>query len=168
MDLSHSLSYPVLFIGIVSVGAFAFGLMSWLKLRRLHGRWMTLLQRPQGGNLEQMLEDHLYERRDTLEKLKAAEARIALLEKKMETSKRHLALVRYDAFEDVGGNQSFALAVYDDLGDGAVINSIVGRTDCRVYGKALNRGRSERNLSREEQLAIEEAVDHDSRPLMTS
>lgn len=115
-----------------------------------------------------MLEEHLYERRDTLEKLRSAEARIAQLENKMETSKRHLGLVRYDAFDDVGGTQSFALAIYDDLGDGAVITSLVGRADCRVYGKALNRGRSERSLSREEQLAIEDAASHQSRPIMNS
>lgn len=168
MGSSLSLSYPVLIVGIVSVAAFVFGLVAWLKLRQLQGRWALLMQSSDGSNLEKLLEDHLYERRDTLEKLRAAEARIHELEAKMETSKRHLGLVRYDAFDDVGGTQSFALAVYDDLGDGAVINSLVGRADCRVYGKALNRGRSERSLSREEQLAIEEAARHQSRPLMNS
>lgn len=168
MDSSHSLSYPVLIVGIVSVAAFAFGLISWLKLRQWQSRWSLLLQASKGASLESMLEDHLYERRDTLEKLRTAETRIAELEKRMDTSKRHIGLVRYDAFDDVGGTQSFALAVYDDLGDGAVITSLVGRADCRVYGKALNRGRSERSLSREEQLAIEEAARHESRPLMSS
>jgi Protein of unknown function (DUF4446) len=168
MDSSHSLSYPVLIVGIVSVAAFAFGLMSWLKLRQWQSRWSKLLQGSGGASLEKMLEDHLYERRDTLEKLRSAEARIAELESRMDTSKRHLGLVRYDAFDDVGGTQSFALAVYDDLGDGAVITSLVGRADCRVYGKALNRGRSERSLSREEELAIEEASRHESRPIMSS
>jgi hypothetical protein len=66
--------------------------------------------------------------------------------------------VKYDAFEDVGGNQSFALAVYDDRGDGALITSLSGRTDCRVYCKPLIAGKSERNLSQEEQRAIQEAV----------
>lgn len=168
MDSSHSLSYPVLILGIVSLAALAFGLISWLKLRQWQSRWTILMQASAGNSLESMLEDHLYERRDTLEKLRSAEVRIAELEAKMETSKRHLGLIRYDAFDDVGGTQSFALAVYDDLGDGAVINSLVGRADCRVYGKALNRGRSERSLSREEQLAIEEAARHESRPLMSS
>jgi hypothetical protein len=168
MGSSHSLSYPVLIVGIVSLAALIFGLLAWFRLRQMQGRWAILMQASDGSTLEKLLEDHLYERRDTLEKLRAAESRIAELEAKMETSKRHLGLVRYDAFDEVGGTQSFALAVYDDLGDGAVINSLVGRADCRVYGKALNRGRSERSLSREEQLAIEEAARHESRPLMNS
>lgn len=168
MDSSHSLTLPVLIVGIVSVCSLAFGLIAWLKLRQLQSRWALLLKTSSGADLERMLEDHLYERRDTLEKLRAAEARIEELEVKMATAKRHLGLVRYDAFDDVGGNQSFAVAIYDDLGDGAVINSLVGRADCRVYGKALTRGRSERSLAREEQLAIEEAARHESRPIMSS
>ncbi len=168
MGSSHSLTLPVLIVGIVSVLALAFGLIAWLKLRNFQSRWSLLLKTSSGADLERMLEDHLYERRDTLEKLRAAERRIEELEAKMATSKRHLGLVRYDAFDDVGGNQSFAFAIYDDLGDGAVINSLVGRADCRVYGKALTRGRSERSLAREEQLAIEEAAQHESRPIMSS
>lgn len=67
-------------------------------------------------------------------------------------------MVRYDAFEEVRGNQSFAMALYDDQGNGVVLSGIVGRTDSRVYCKPLVNGRSERNLSQEEQRAIEEAT----------
>ena len=85
------------------------------------------------------------------------EARIAELENKMRRTKRHLGVVRYDAFEDVGGAQSFALALYDDEGDGAVLNSLVGRTDCRVYCKSLAGGKPDRSLSKEEESAVERA-----------
>jgi hypothetical protein len=68
-----------------------------------------------------------------------------------------LGLVRYDAFEDVGGSQSFALAIYDENGDGAILTSIVGRADCRVYAKPLVKMQSERKLSQEEQRAINDA-----------
>lgn len=83
--------------------------------------------------------------------------RVESLESRMEVSKRHMGLVRYDAFEDVGGNQSFALALYDDDGNGAVLSSIIGRSEARVYCKPLVNGRSERSLSQEEQRAIREA-----------
>lgn len=79
------------------------------------------------------------------------------LERALGESKRHVGLVRYDAFEDVGGSQSFALAIYDDEGNGAIVNSIIGRAECRVYCKPLLNGRSERDLSQEEQRAIREA-----------
>ena len=85
----------------------------------------------------------------------------------MEKAKSHLGLVRYDAFEDVGGNQSFALALYDDNGDGMIINGLIGRTDCRVYAKPLVGGRSDRNLSQEERRAIEEALSRAPKSVVT-
>ena len=84
--------------------------------------------------------------------------RVIALERKLQRSKRHLGLVRYDAFPDIGGNQSFTLAVYDDNGDGAILSSIVGRADNKVYGKSLVNGKSDHNLTGEDQLAILEAV----------
>jgi hypothetical protein len=86
------------------------------------------------------------------------EGRVTGLERKVQKSKRHVGLVRYDAFPDIGGHQSFAIAIYDDNGDGAVVSSIIGRADCRVYGKPILNGKAERNLTNEEQQAIYEAV----------
>jgi hypothetical protein len=120
-------------------------------------RWRSLLPDGRGENLETMLYDHLRERMRIEQDLETLRARAQELETRLAESKRHLGLVRYDAFEDVRGNQSFAMAIYDDQGNGAVVNSIVGRADCRVYCKPLLNGRSERDLSQEEQRAIREA-----------
>ncbi len=120
-------------------------------------RWKDLLQGSRGDNLETLLYDHLRERLLLEEQVRSLKDRADRLEELQKSSKRFVGLVRYDAFEDVGGSQSFALAVYDDQGNGAVITSIVGRSDCRVYCKPLVNGRSERDLSQEEQRAIREA-----------
>jgi hypothetical protein len=128
------------------------------KIRRMNGRWMDLLDGVKGDNLERLLYDHLRERMQIQTQIDGLGGRIQVLEDKMNTAKRFVGLVKYDAFEDVGGNQSFALALYDDRGDGALITSLVGRTDCRVYCKPLIGGTSERSLSQEEQRAIQEAV----------
>ena len=71
---------------------------------------------------------------------------------------RHVGLVRYDAFEDVGGRLSFSCAMLDDGGDGVVITSINGRQDTRVYAKLVRDGRSGYNLSAEEEEAIRQAL----------
>lgn len=70
---------------------------------------------------------------------------------------QHVGMVRYDAFEDVGGRLSFSCALLDDRGDGVVITSINGRQDTRVYAKPINGGRSSHNLSEEEVAAIQQA-----------
>ncbi len=71
---------------------------------------------------------------------------------------RHVGLLRYDAFEDVGGRLSFSCALLDDRGDGVVVTSINGRQDTRVYAKPVADGKSPYNLSTEEEEAIRQAL----------
>ncbi|MCD6020410.1 MAG: hypothetical protein K0R20_120 [Actinomycetia bacterium] len=76
----------------------------------------------------------------------------------IEGSVRNVALLRYDAFEDVGGRLSFSCALLDDHGDGVVLTSINGRQETRVYAKQVTRGTSSHNLSLEEEEAIRRAM----------
>ncbi len=69
-----------------------------------------------------------------------------------------VALVRYDAFEDMGGALSFSAALLDEQGDGVVISAINGRTETRAYAKPIAGGTSETNLSGEEYSAIDAAM----------
>jgi hypothetical protein len=70
---------------------------------------------------------------------------------------RHLSVVRYDAFDDMGGHLSWSLALLDDSGDGVVLTSIHGRSDARTYAKNVSAWKSEQQLSPEEQEAISHA-----------
>jgi hypothetical protein len=70
---------------------------------------------------------------------------------------RHVAVVRYDAFGDMGGRLSFSAAMYDDNGDGIVISAINGRSETRSYAKALSSFTSDQRLSPEEEDAIAQA-----------
>jgi hypothetical protein len=71
---------------------------------------------------------------------------------------RHVSVVRYDAFGDMGGRLSFTAALLDDSGDGLVITSIHGRSEARTYAKGVKAGRSEQSLSPEEEQSIELAM----------
>jgi len=71
---------------------------------------------------------------------------------------QHVALLRYDAFEDVGGRLSFSCAILDEHGTGVVLTSINGRQETRVYAKPISEGRSGYNLSSEEEEAIRQAL----------
>ena len=53
---------------------------------------------------------------------------------------QRVGLVRYNPFEETGGNQSFALALLDADGDGWVLSSLHARSGTRVYAKAITRG----------------------------
>jgi hypothetical protein len=79
----------------------------------------------------------------------------------IEGSVRRVALLRYDAFEDVGGRLSFSCAMLDEHGTGVVLTSINGRQETRVYAKPVAVGTSTYNLSAEEEEAIRQAMTED-------
>jgi len=70
---------------------------------------------------------------------------------------RHLAVVRYDAFGDMGGHLSWSLALLDDAGNGVVLTSIHGRSDARTYAKSISSWTCEQQLSPEEDEAVAHA-----------
>lgn len=75
------------------------------------------------------------------------------------TTIRRVALVRYDAFQDVGGKISFSAALLNENGDGLVISSISGRSEGRIYAKPIKNASSTYPLSEEEQEVIKQALD---------
>jgi hypothetical protein len=81
-------------------------------------------------------------------------ARIEALQAVADTSLRHLAVVRYDAFGDMGGHLSWSMALLDDSGDGVVLTSIHGRSDSRTYAKNVTAWTASQQLSPEEEEAI--------------
>src|SRR4051794_35131090 len=82
---------------------------------------------------------------------------VAALRAEAQGALRHLAVVRYDAFGDMGGHLSWSLALLDNNGDGVVITSIHGRSDARTYAKSIASWRCDQQLSPEEQDAISNA-----------
>ncbi|GAC1380486.1 MAG: hypothetical protein NVSMB48_06610 [Marmoricola sp.] len=70
---------------------------------------------------------------------------------------RHLAVVRYDAFGDMGGKLSWSMALLDDHANGVVVTSIHGRSDGRTYAKAISDGLCDQPLSPEEADALAHA-----------
>ena len=155
---------------VLIVGALGILLALYILGRKIiadHGKWRRLLDGARGETLEKLLYDHLREQMTTQDRLESLDSQVSELQKRSLSSKQFVGLVRYDAFPDVGGSQSFALAIYDDRGDGCIVTSLVGRSDCRVYCKPLSAGRSDRTLSQEEQRAVREARNDAPRAVVT-
>ena len=82
---------------------------------------------------------------------------VAALKREAGDALRHLAVVRYDAFGDMGGHLSWSLALLDDGGHGVVVTSIHGRSEARTYAKNIAAWSCEQQLSPEEEEAISHA-----------
>jgi hypothetical protein len=138
-----------------------------IRQRRFETKWRELLSDTRGDSLETMLYDHLRERLHIEDRMERTDHRLETLEEQIRHGISHVGLIRYDAFPDVAGSQSFSLAMYDENGDGAILSSIVGRNSCRVYCKPLVSGRSERDLSQEEQRAVRSAAESAAKPILS-
>lgn len=69
-----------------------------------------------------------------------------------------VGLVKYDAFKEMGGKLSFALAILDGNNDGVIINSVHSSEGCYSYTKRIKAGDSQMALSNEEKVAVERAI----------
>jgi len=95
---------------------------------------------------------------DLEEEIKKAFLKIKDLEDTCQTTIRKIGMVRFNPFNDVGGNQSFALAMMDNKNNGFVISSFFTKEGNRVYAKTIKNGESDHTLSEEEKEAIKRAI----------
>lgn len=85
-------------------------------------------------------------------------AGLSRVDRRVDGSVTNTAVVRYDAYEGTGGQQSASMALLDSTRTGTVVTAIQGRDYARIYVKDLDRGRSSVALSPEEQEAVERAM----------
>jgi hypothetical protein len=129
----------------------------WLRLRRLKTGQSVLL----GGGKSDLVDFavSLQGRIDDLHRaVDEVAAGLVRVDRRTDESVRNISIVRYDAWEDAGGNQSASLAVLDSQRTGVVVSAIQGRDYARIYMKELDRGRPSVALSPEEAEAVERAM----------
>jgi hypothetical protein len=143
-------------------------LVSFLWLAAQHRRvsglrrsYAALLTGADGQNLGELLSMYVEQMRLAGSKAEQLSRTSDRLESQVKGSIQRLELLRFNAYEGIGGEQSFALVLLDDEGDGVVISSLQGRGDNRLYAKPIKRWKSAYTLSAEEKEAITRASDRD-------
>ncbi|NMA02316.1 MAG: DUF4446 family protein [Clostridia bacterium] len=133
----------------------------FIVLRRLsitRKQYQTLLKGMENKNLETII----LQNRDLIEYLhtnyKELDSRLKMMEINQDYCLKNVALERYDAFSETGGQQSFSVALLNDKATGVVITTIHSREDSRTYAKYIKDGKSEYALSEEEKRTIEKAL----------
>ncbi|MCD6528189.1 DUF4446 family protein [bacterium] len=109
-------------------------------------------------NLEEILREQFKKLKQQEEKLEQVLEDVTELKKISQKSFQKIGIVRFNPFKEVGGNQSFSIALLDANNNGFVITSHYGRELSRVYAKPVLKGKSQYSLSKEEQEAIEKAI----------
>ena len=140
-----------------AVLALVVSLLLWRRLVRVQAAQSLVL----GGGRQDLL-DFTVSLQGRIDDLHRAVDEVATglsrVDRRVDGSVTNTAVVRYDAYEGTGGQQSASLALLDATRTGTVVTAIQGRDYARIYVKDLDRGRSSVALSPEEQEAVERAM----------
>lgn len=147
----------------VALAAIVVALAVWLALlQRSHATLRRRLRRVltdgSSTGLDELLERQSAQIATQSQRLDALNKLHQELEAITNRAIQKVGVVRYNPFSDAGGDQSFAIALLDTLGNGLVVSSLHSRTDTRVFAKPVQSGRSKYPLSDEEQDAIRKAL----------
>jgi Protein of unknown function (DUF4446) len=145
----------------VALFALLFCIVLAFKLRRLRAAQKTVLRGEHADIVQHSaaLQDAFVQLRDWVEETAAGlESRVGDAERRMDGCVSHMSLVRYDAMNELSGQQSSSLALLDANRTGVVLSSILHRDQARFYVKQVRNGTSEYELSPEEQQAVAAAL----------
>lgn len=149
---------PILGGLLVLIAALAAGsVLLWRRTQRLERQYRALTAGTDGGNLEDVLHSHVAEVRHAVACVQETDALARSLERANRSHIQQVGFLRFNPFRDAGGDQSFALALADQDGNGVVLSSLHSRDVTRVYGKSLVAWESIYQLTSEEQQAIDKA-----------
>ena len=160
MSLSEIVAWAALGLSAVVL------LLFWMQLARLGSlerRYRALMGGRGGAGSAPTLGELVVGQRERLDKtakdLSGLVGVVNTMEKSVQGSVQHVGLVRFNPFQETGGDQSFALALLDGRGDGIVISSLHSRAMTRFYAKPIKGGGSALSLSEEEAKAVEKAME---------
>lgn len=126
-------------------------------VRNLRQTLRSFMAGKDGASLESTLAWLTHKAATTDETLEAHKEGLEHIDARVKRSIRGYSLVRYDAYESSGGEQSFASGLLDEHGDGYILSVISNRSHVGVYAKKVNRGIPEVSLTKEETIALTDA-----------
>lgn len=151
-------AYIIIALTVVTGLLFIITLVLMSSLNKVEKRYRKMMRGVNNRNLEELLNEKL----DSIEKANLSSENaleeIAKVEKRMKDCVQKVAIMRYKAFEDVGSDLSFSIAILDDHNDGVILTGIYGRNESTTYAKPIDKGISRYDLSEEEIHVLNEAI----------
>lgn len=150
--------YLILGLAVITLILFITVIICLIKMSQLYRRYDLFMR----GKDAETLEDLLIKQIEDINLLKIEDKtnkeNIRSINRNIRASFQKLGMVRYNAFQGMGGNLSFAIALLDYTNSGFVLNSVHSREGCYMYLKRVDRGQTEVLLGSEEREALEQAL----------
>ena len=151
-------AFIFLFILILIVVLFVLYVNVTMKYNRLKSSYNTFMKGKDGKTLEESFREHFSEIEAILKITKQNRLDIREINKRMEGYYQKVGIVKYDAFNEMGGKLSFAIAMLDGNNSGWILNAMHSREGCYTYVKEILKGESFVELAEEEAEALDKAI----------
>ena len=143
------------FILLISI---LLNIISLLKINKFTNKYKKFMQGKNASSLEKDIMALYEDNRFIKVNVEKNQKNIEKLFEKNKKAYQKIGLVKYDAFAEMGGKLSYALALLDENNDGIVLNSVHSTSGCYSYTKNIKNGISEVDFSKEEKSAVESAI----------
>lgn len=150
--------YITIVLTVIVVLLLILVLILFKALGKLENKYRRLMRGTNNKNLEELIIQQLDKINDGNEKSEKALEECSEIKDKMKECVQKIAIMRYKAFEDVGSDLSFSVAILDDYNDGVILTGIYGRQESTTYAKPIDKGISRYDLSEEEICVLNEAI----------
>lgn len=155
-------AFIFIFLLILIIVLFVLYVNVTMKYNRLKSSYMTFMRGKDGKTLEESMKERFAEVEAILKYTKQNRLDIQKINKRLESTYQKIGIVKYDAFNEMGGKLSFALAMLDNNNNGWIINAMHSREGCFTYVKEIVKGESYVELAEEEAEALDRAIFHDA------
>jgi len=128
-------------------------------MKKFEKAYVSLQTFLSGNQLENLLQDSLNQIKKLTVVSEEQKRRLDLVESKLRAGIDRVELVKFNSFENLGAELSFALSLLNQEGNGVVLTAIHSLEECRIYAKHIEAGQAKVKLIPEEKLAIEKACE---------
>lgn len=157
-DLTSTAGTAALIAGGVAIVALALALFCVLRLRRVRADQRAVIGEGSPQDLVGYARGLEAEISQLAARVEDVRDQAEATARRLDGAITHSAVIRYDAYNEMSGRQSSSIALLDDHRNGVVLSSILHREQARLYAKPVRSGRSELDLSPEEQAAVDTAL----------
>ena len=150
--------FIIIGLAIITLLLFIITMVLLASVKKLEKKYRKMMRGVNNKNLEQALNDNLDNIEKALNKSQEAINECKNISQELKGCVNKIAIMRYKAFEDVGSDLSFSIAILDSYNDGVIITGIYSRHDSTTYAKPIDKGISRYDLSEEELHVLNEAI----------
>ena len=150
--------FIIMGLAIITLLLFIITIVLLSSVKKLEKKYRKMMRGVNNKNLEQALNDNLDNIGKALVKSQEAIDECKNISEELKGCVNKVAIMRYKAFEDVGSDLSFSIAILDSYNDGVIITGIYSRHDSTTYAKPIDKGISRYDLSEEELHVLNEAI----------